>query len=312
MKLVDPVRYLRLAVTGRLPSPQGLALAINALLQKDDYRIDDLVRLVQSDPALAGELLKFSNAASFGRTRPIISLSEAAVTLGTRRVGALVLALSVLHSNRSGNCLQFDYERFWSRALVTAISAHALASYSKIQADEIFTAGLLCSVGELALASVFPCEYGEIISTHLEAPLIRNALEREAFEFDHRELTASILLEWDFPEIFVSAVYHCEDLDAAGLQDGSRLHGLSTSLNIARYLADLYFSNEKIILEALPNLFSKAERLGISTEDFISISDGINSSWIEWGEMLKIKTHDFPSFAFLIPSSQPREQLHLA
>jgi two-component system cell cycle response regulator len=40
------------------------------------------VQLVQSDPAIAGRLLKFANAAAFGRTRPIVSLQRAIVALG--------------------------------------------------------------------------------------------------------------------------------------------------------------------------------------------------------------------------------------
>src|ERR1035437_1129070 len=98
MKLVDPVLYIKLAASRKLPTPQGLALSITKLLREDDYKTEDLVRLVQSDPALAGELLKFSNAASFGNSRSIVSLPKAVVTLGTRQVGVLVLALSVLHS----------------------------------------------------------------------------------------------------------------------------------------------------------------------------------------------------------------------
>ena len=309
MKLIDPVRYIKLAASGKLPTPQGLALAINGLLQQDDYKIDELVRLVQSDPALAGELLKFSNAASFGHTRPIISLSEAAITLGSRRAGTLVLALSVLHSNRGGHCIQFDYERFWSRALVTAISAHALASHSQIKADEIFTAGLLCSVGELALASLFPERYGEIISTSAEGTLKRFTLEREAFEFDKSELTASMLLEWELPEILATAVYYCEAPDAAELQEGSRLHGLTLSLHVALSLAELCVPREGSSLVTLQTLLTKAARLGINAEELSVIAEGIITSWIEWGELLQIQTRESPALEDMLASSQAREHV---
>ena len=66
MRLVDPDRYAALKATGKLPSPKGVALSIIRLLQRDDFRIGDLVRLVQSDPAIAGRILYFANAAAFG------------------------------------------------------------------------------------------------------------------------------------------------------------------------------------------------------------------------------------------------------
>ena len=61
MRLVDPDRYAALKATGKLPSPKGVALSIIRLLQRDDFRIGDLVRLVQSDPAIAGRILYFAD-----------------------------------------------------------------------------------------------------------------------------------------------------------------------------------------------------------------------------------------------------------
>lgn len=309
MNFIDPVRYVKLKASGHLPSPKGVALAIVRLLQRDDYKIDDLVRLVQSDPAIAGDLLKFSNAASFGHSRPIVSLSKAITTLGTHRVRVLVLALSVLHNHRSGECLQFDYGRFWSRALAAAISAQALASYAKINAEENFTAGLLCSVGELALASVFPERYGEIISASAESLHERLALEREAFDVDHRELTAALLLEWGVPEVLATAIYHCEAPEEANFLEGSRAYELTFSLHVALALAEICVAEEGERWTMLPNLFAKAARLGISTEELNSMADGIIASWFEWGELLKIQTREITSFAELLASSQPREQV---
>ena len=83
---VDPTRYDSLKATGKLPSPKGVALAIINLLQRDDFHVADLVRLVQSDPAIAGRLLQISNAAIFARPRPIVSLQRAIVALGAFRV----------------------------------------------------------------------------------------------------------------------------------------------------------------------------------------------------------------------------------
>ena len=73
MRFVAPDRYAALKATGKLLSPKGVALAIIHLLQRDDYRVADLVQLVQSDPAIAGRILYFANAAIFARSRPIVS-----------------------------------------------------------------------------------------------------------------------------------------------------------------------------------------------------------------------------------------------
>jgi diguanylate cyclase (GGDEF)-like protein len=308
MQLVDPIRYIKLKASGRLPSPAGIALSIVRLLQQDDFKMDDLLRLVQSDPAIAGNLLKFSNAAAYAHSRPVVSLSKAIITLGTFRVRNLVLALSVLHHHRDGDCPQFDYGRFWSRALASAISAQALASYTRITPEENFTAGLLSCVGELALATLFPERYGEIISASDNASHQRLALEQEAFATDHRELTATLLLEWGFPEVLVDAVYHSEAPDEAELQEGSRSFGLTFALHIALDLAEICVTDNSSRWAMLPNLYAKAARLGISTEELNSMADSIIASWLEWGALLEIQTREITSFTDLLASSKPREQ----
>ena len=95
-RYVDPERYAALKATGKLPSPKGVALSIIRLLQRDDFRIADLVQLVQSDPAIAGRILYFANAAAFGRSRPMVSLQRAIVALGSFRVRDLAVSYTHL------------------------------------------------------------------------------------------------------------------------------------------------------------------------------------------------------------------------
>jgi diguanylate cyclase (GGDEF)-like protein len=308
MKLVEPVIYEKFKQSGQLPSISGVVLSIVKLLQCDDYKMDDLIRLVQSDPAIAGMLLKFSNAASYGHSRPIVSLSKAIIALGTLRVRVLVLALSVLNNHRVGKCSSFDYARYWSRALATAISAQALASHAKISPEEGFTAGLLSSVGELALVSIFPERYAEMIFLPETAIQKRLSAESEAFGTNHRELTATLLLGWGLPEVLVTAIYQCEQPDEAGFLEGSRVHNLTLSLHVAASLANICVAEDSARWTMLPKLYSKAARLGINTDELSSIADGVIERWHDLGETLKIQTCEIVSFAEMLASSQPREQ----
>lgn len=294
MKLVDPASYAKLKESGQLPSLEGLALAIVKLLQRDDYKNEELVRLIESDPVIAGEILKFSNAAPFGNVSPIVSLPKAVTTLGTRQIGMIVAAFSLLNHHRTGRCTQFDYDKFWSRSLATAIAAQSLAVYARTNPDENFTAGLLSGIGELALASVFPERYGEIIETSEHRSYRRIALERESFSNDHRELSATLMLEWGLPLKLVAAIYHCEEPDEAEFQD--RTNGLILSLHAALTLADICVVEDNERSAMLPNLYAKAARLGIDTEEMGSLAEHIIATWKGWCEQLKIKTSEAISF----------------
>lgn len=309
MDFVDPDRYQALKATGKLPSPKGVAFAIIKLLQRDDFRIPDLVQLVQSDPAIAGRILYFANAAAFGRSRPMVSLQRAIVALGSFRVRDLVIGLSVMHSNKSGLCKAFNYEDFWGHSLATGIACQELAQFAQIASEEIFTIGLLARVGELALASLFPEEYGGILISAREQGLEIVALEQDRFGMDHRMLAASLLNEWGLPDVLIQAAFHYETPDAAGFADGSRVQILTHSLSFASSLAHLCMVDEESRWGLLPALLARAARLGISGEVLNELVDRVVGRWREWGSKLQVRTQDIPPFAEILAATPPMRRM---
>lgn len=109
--------------------------------------------------------------------------------------------------------------------------------------------------------------------------------------------------------MLATAIYHYELPDEAGFLDGSRIYLLTLSLHVAVALAEICVAEEGARWAMLPNLFTKAARLGIDTEELNSMAEGITASWLEWGNLLKIQTCEVTSFADLLASSQPREQV---
>lgn len=304
MHLISNERYQQLKASGKLPSPNGVALAIIKLLHRDDYTLNDLLQLVQSDPVIAGRLLRFANSAAFSSGTPIASISKAVTVLGAVHVRNLVIGFSILNGHHNSHCPQFDYTRFWSRSLATAISAQALAFRSGTDTEESFTAGLLCGVGELALASLFPDKYGEAIRvpsfTSISGFHERLAFERITFRTEHRELTATLLTEWGLPESLVTAVYHGELPDESGFPHGSQSHTLALSLYMSHTLAEMCVTAEANRWMMVPELLPKAASLGIGTEELATMIDGIVENWREWGQILEIRTHDIPPFSDIL------------
>ncbi|MBK8117236.1 MAG: HDOD domain-containing protein [Candidatus Accumulibacter sp.] len=309
IKFVDPSRYHSMKATGKLPSPKGVAFSIIKLLQKDDFRVSDLVQLVQSDPAIAGRLLKFANAAAFGRARPIVSLQRAIVALGSFRVRDLVIGLSVMHSHTSGQCPAFDYGAFWGHSLATGIACQELAHFAQISSEELFTIGLLARVGELAMASLYPEEYAVVLLKARETQQDLAALERQRFDMDHNQLGATMLGEWGLPEMLIQAAYHHEQPDLAGFRDGSRVLTLTHSLNFARSLAEVCMADEESRWSLLPGLLTRAARLGISGDALNDMVDRMARRWRDWGAMLQVRTQEIPPFAEILAASPPSRRV---
>ena len=97
----------QLKISGQLPSPRGVALAVLELSRRENATLGEIARVVQTDPALSGRLIKLANAVSH-ITRPVVSVQEAVVRQGMATVRHLALGFSLLDQYRNGVCKAFD------------------------------------------------------------------------------------------------------------------------------------------------------------------------------------------------------------
>ena len=290
-------RFKKLKDTATLPSPKGVAFAIILLTQQENVEIREIVHLVKSDPAIAGALLKFANAAKFGGAH-IASLNQAIVRLGLPRVRQIVLGVSLLNEYRVGYCKGFDYKIFWAQSLAAAIAAQEVSSYINFSAEESFTCGLLAEIGRLALATIFPDEYGEILhsASRLPAKELLN-LETQRFGIDHLEVAACLLEDWGLPMIFLQAVEHHEFPDQANFPLGSGAHALTQAIHFATLLGKACVADTTARWQLLPTLYHVGAQLGISVESMASTFDNVTATWQEWGALLEVSTPILPSLS---------------
>lgn len=278
-------RFLALKESGRLPSPRGLATAIARLAGQDDVSTAEIVRLVKSDPAMAGRLLRCANAAHAGLHRHLASLTQAVVFLGLHRIRHLALAFSLLDQYRSGACRQFNYDAYWRGSIAMAIATEWLAPHAQVPPEDAFTCGLLADVGRLALATLFPERYGELLAEERGAEQLLQA-EEGAFGITHPALSAELLDDWGLPPIFTAAVRFHEQPELAGFATGSRAESLVNVLHLAALIAQLFeqpdASDEAGAAGLLPGLHHAAARLGIDAAELQAGLAALATRCSEW------------------------------
>ena len=93
-------RFDEIKLAGQLPSPKGVALAIMNLCGREDCTIEDVARLVQTDPALSGRLLRLANS-SGGTHRPVSAINEALLRIGMKAVAQLTMGFCSSTSSRT-------------------------------------------------------------------------------------------------------------------------------------------------------------------------------------------------------------------
>ena len=296
----------QLRLNGQLPSPKGVALAIMELCRREDASIEAVTRVVQTDPALAARLLRLANAAALRAARPVAAVPDAVMRLGMAAVRQVAMGFSMVDQHRHGQCEGFDYDRFWSHSLLMAVAMQALAARSRAGSpEEMFTCGLMARIGCLALATVYPAEYAELLR---QSPSERDlaALERQHLRADHHEFTAAILEDCGVPHALIEPVIHHEDPDTSGFTEGSRPHRLAHLFHHGKRIADMGLAPESERSGLISELMLLGGKLGLDANEQGSLIDGIVAEWRQWSELLKVPAGALPSFAAMAAAPAPK------
>lgn len=300
MTPIDISKFEQFKASGELPSPKGVALAIMQLTQRDDVSMSELERVLKTDPAFVGRLIKAANgvnALGYGR-RPVVSVQDALMVLGIPAVRTLALSFSLLTDYAQGKCGSFDYRDYWSQSLATALAMQLVTARTRAAApEETFSVGLLARIGELALATLYPEGYSCLLdeSVHLPGEQ-RIAMEHAEFAMDHRELSAAMLADWGLPKAYTDPVYFHEGSTDGTFSDGSRRFVLTHSLSLARHIAQICVAPKAQRSGLMGRLLLLASRLSIEEDAIHALCDKVSLEWQEWGKLLGVAINPVPSF----------------
>ncbi|MEO6799952.1 MAG: diguanylate cyclase [Rhodanobacter sp.] len=294
MKAIEQLR-----LNGGLPSPKGVALAILQISRREDATLEEISRLVQTDPVTTSRLLHMANAANLA-ARPIVSVPDAIIRLGLAAVRQVAMGFSLVDQYRTGACKAFDYSRFWSHSLLMAVAAQELGKRVRIASpDELFACGLLARIGYLTLATLYPEDYARFLEEPGEHTQER---EREHLHVDHNELTSAILLDCGIPNALAEPVFFHEEPESSGFSDGSRPHQLVQLFHQAKRLADLSQTAPEERHQHIGELLLLGGKIGLDADELCALIDQIHARWHDWSTLLNVPESAMSSFAEAIPA----------
>lgn len=193
----------------RLPPFSQVALRVLELASKENVQLHELSQLISSDPAMASEILTIVNSLAYAPRMPIASILQAIAVMGANHLQSLCLTVAIRgYIGKSlGHPLMLG---LWRHNLACATITEQLAGASFFDRDVAFTCGVMHDIGRLALATVQPKEYLDLLGSH--AGDAHSILERERVLFgkDHCEVGRQLIAEWRLPEEFepIVAAHH--------------------------------------------------------------------------------------------------------
>lgn len=197
-----------------IPPLSPVATRILSLTADEQTSPRDLVRLVETDPALAARLLSMLGRAETGVRASAINLDNAVRLLGFKSIRHVTLALKVQEAFGLGESdhekgSPFDRLAFWKHCLAVACAAQGLAEATKspIDVHEAFVCGLLHDLGKIALHTAMPKSYAKVV---LQADELRSdigTIERRLLGADHSVAGHRLAKRWGLPQRLVDCIW---------------------------------------------------------------------------------------------------------
>ncbi len=271
------------------PMPKGPALALIRLTQREFVSLAVVAHAIKADPTFAVRVIKVANGVGSTEHGPVVSLRDAVDVMGVPAVRSLATGFSLLENYRGSECAHFDGVRFWSRSLARAVALQLLAGMREgcPQADA-FSVGLLARVGELVFATLFAQPYDELLQRPPEPD--PGPAERKAFAVTHGELSASVLLDYNLPEVYAAAV---EALDRPAASDPIAAQLLA----LADHIGAICVAAPEQWRAMVPRLMQLGAKLSMDAEALGALCDRAAHEWREWGAALALDTGPMPCLA---------------
>lgn len=197
--------------TDRLPSMPEMANRLLRLRNDPHAGIQELTDVIQYDPSLTAQIIRYARSAFFGFRGNVDTLPQAITrVLGFETVLNMSLGLAASRTFHNPADGPLGLQSFWRHAAYSAALAQALAKVIgprlPLKPGLAYLAGLLHNFGFLLAGHLFRAEFfllNRVVAANPQVPV--PLIERRVLGVDHAETGAWLMSAWNMPEAVVVA-----------------------------------------------------------------------------------------------------------
>jgi HD-like signal output (HDOD) protein len=182
-------------IVGAKPFPAA-AQRLSQITRDPNCQMDEVVAVLESDPALSARLLRLVNSVGFSLRTSCTSVRHAAALVGTEKLNQVASTAAILDMYESGS--QRAKELLEHATVVGALCRY-LAFHFGLPPDELFTCGFLHDIGKLMLLDTEGVEYLDLLGPEMADFDTTFVEERKRYGFDHALLAGHVLAAWNIP-----------------------------------------------------------------------------------------------------------------
>jgi HD-like signal output (HDOD) protein/prolyl-tRNA editing enzyme YbaK/EbsC (Cys-tRNA(Pro) deacylase) len=207
-----------------MPVLPDVALRVLQLKRDPGATVERLAQLVEADPALAAQVLRYARSSLFGYRGAIDTIHDAVHrVLGFDVVVGLAVGLAVARPFRLPLGGPLGLQAFWRHGIYSAVLAQQLARHVRRPAAPqpglAYLAGLLHNFGMLVMGDLFPPEFAmlnRLVAAnpgvpvrHIERQMLTMGESGRLAAVGHARLGAWLMHRWAMPpEVVVAQAEH--------------------------------------------------------------------------------------------------------
>lgn len=194
----------KLLASAQLPALPQSAIRLLELSQDPTNGPVEFAVPIESDPGLAGQVLRFVNSSYFGFSREISSVKLAITLVGIRTIKNFALWSAVFSLMPNPKCGSLDLKSLWQDSLRRALAARAMGKLLGVkEVEELFSAALLQDMAVPLLAKEASEIYERLLEARAGGKKRLSWLEQQVFGWTHAEAAGIMARNWNLPDGFV-------------------------------------------------------------------------------------------------------------
>ncbi len=196
-----------------LPAMPTVVSKVIEIADSLDGSAQDVQKIIATDQALTGKVLRVVNSAYYGAAGQISSITQGVMVLGMRQLRNLTLSLAAMSLVKSRAAHMVEHQAaFWRHSFAVGSASMMVGKQARLpqsRLDDVFTGGLLHDLGRLFLLSFFYDLFFATLQMAEERGCTTEQAEKALLGLDHTEIGAMLAAHWKFPEGLLQIIrYH--------------------------------------------------------------------------------------------------------
>ena len=275
------------------PCPDVVIKLIEAVNDPDVF-IDQVVKILETDPALTSLILKTVNSALYGLPGNVSSVFKAVSILGLKEIENIALGYAMRKSLKDPGLGNFNFNIFWTDSLYRALFAKYSAVILQVEAEEAFAAALLQDMAIPLLLTEWLDVYRPVYDDWSSGLEPVHEVEKRHLSWNHCQAAAWIAANWGLPDLLVC----CVGLHSAAMPEIKELGLEETAVKAVSLSSRVtpVFRNPA----SAPGLLEHASSVGISDKQLFSVCCEVEDQLENLAVSLDIKTVERPPLQEII------------